>query len=524
MFDAVIQGSPRTNNAVEGWHRAFNSALGANHVTVWKFINMLKREQSLQEAKMEQRIAGVPQQKKRRKYKDLDERNTLDKLKKKSLLIERTQKFVKKYKQPIAYFFCQGSTNSHRLSKMIKNVICEVYSTGLHVVATIRDQGATNEAAIKNLNSVTKAHYLRQNKEYRDDMYEIQSIRNNLLTKNFIFTIDNITYEAKWQHIVDSYRKDSEKENLKMLPWLTDNHVITQKISKMKMNCAAPVLQIFFFFFDQLFDSVNGSYNKIVDGKKYRTAITMISSHFDLWEKSLPVLHSMIFIDSKSQKRPKPPTVKNWEKTIRDLKVIITFLHSKGIKSVLPRNPNQDSLENFFDSSRSIGCRNNNPSCTSFSASYKTLLLNNLMSTHSPGSNCEDDLATSCLTSYQHLFDNSTSERGEGNDSTSEVAESVVSAETVTDNLIKQPEDWDKNLSIANLSLITGKIVKKIQSIKETIFKICILINLNLLTKKHNFKTSLVKPSLHKIENNQKQYTHLNLLTKNITLTSLVKP
>jgi len=100
---------------------------------------------------------------------------------------ERTQKFAnhalvfmvrgitKKYKQPIAYFFCQGSTNNHRLSKIIKDVICEVYSTGLHVVATISHQGATNEAAINNLHSVTKAHYLRQNKEYRDDMYKIQS-------------------------------------------------------------------------------------------------------------------------------------------------------------------------------------------------------------------------------------------------------------------------------------------------------------------------------------------------------------
>jgi len=80
---------------------------------------------------------------------------------------------TKKYKQPIALFFCQGSTN--RLSKIIKYVICEVYSTGLHVVTTISDQVATNEAAINNLHSVTKAHYLRQNKEYRDDMYEIQS-------------------------------------------------------------------------------------------------------------------------------------------------------------------------------------------------------------------------------------------------------------------------------------------------------------------------------------------------------------
>ncbi|KAF0748489.1 Uncharacterized protein FWK35_00021758 [Aphis craccivora] len=160
-------------------------------------------------------------------------------------------------------------------------------------------------------------------------------IRNNLLTKNLIFTIDNITYEAKWQHIIDLYRKDSEMENMKMLPRLTDNHVIPQKISKMKVKCAAQVfsqrvssLMAFLasqkiidvdargtanlcLFFDQLFDSVNGSYNKIVDGKKYRTAITMKSNHFDLWEKSLPVLHSMVFIDSKSQKRQRPSTVKN---------------------------------------------------------------------------------------------------------------------------------------------------------------------------------------------------------------------
>ncbi|XP_022164583.1 uncharacterized protein LOC111029747 [Myzus persicae] len=282
-------------------------------------------------------------------------------------------------------------------------------------------------------------------------------------------------------------------ENLKMLPRLTDNHVIPQKISKMKVKCAAQVfsqrvssLMAFLasqkiidvdaratanlcLFFDQLFDSVNGSYNKIVDGKKYRTAITMKSNHFELWEKSLPVLHTMVFIDSKSQKRQRPPTVKNWEKTIRGLKAIFTFLHSKGIKSVLPRNLNQDSLENFFGSLRSMGCRNNNPSCTSFKASYKTLLLNNLMSTHSPGSNCEDDLATSCLTSYQHLFDNSTSEQGEGNDSTSEVAKSVVSAETITDNLIKQPEDV-QNLTVQTHTYISGYIIKKLN---KTFFKNC---------------------------------------------------
>ncbi|KAF0750550.1 Uncharacterized protein FWK35_00017276 [Aphis craccivora] len=160
---------------------------------------------------------------------------------------------------------------------------------------------------------------------------------------------------------------------------------------------------------------------------------------------------------------------KNKNHKLYCLKAIFTFLHSKGIKSVLPRNLNQDSLENFFGSSCSMGCRNTNPSCTSFSASYKTLLLNNLMSTHSPSSNCEDDLATSCLSPYQHLFDNSTLERGEGNDSTSEVSESVISAETITDNLIKQPEDV-QNLTVQTHTYISGYIIKKLN---KTFFKNC---------------------------------------------------
>lgn len=45
MFNTVMQGFLRTNNAVEGWRTAFNFALEASYnVIVWKFINMIKRE------------------------------------------------------------------------------------------------------------------------------------------------------------------------------------------------------------------------------------------------------------------------------------------------------------------------------------------------------------------------------------------------------------------------------------------------------------------------------------------------
>lgn len=34
---------PRTNNALEGWHRAFLQQVSSHHTSIWKFLNALKR-------------------------------------------------------------------------------------------------------------------------------------------------------------------------------------------------------------------------------------------------------------------------------------------------------------------------------------------------------------------------------------------------------------------------------------------------------------------------------------------------
>jgi len=78
------------------------------------------------------------------------------------------------------------------------------------------------------------------------------------------------------------------------------------------------------------------------------------------------------------------------------------MLQRKGINSLLPRNFNQDPLENMFGAVRSLGC--SNPTCGSFIQAYKTLMLNNLVSPHSPGANCEEDITEGTLTSYKNLF------------------------------------------------------------------------------------------------------------------------
>ena len=43
--------------------------------------------------------------------------------------------------------------------------------------------------------------------------------------------------------------------------------------------------------------------------------------------------------------------------------------------------------------------------CHSFVSAYKTLVLNNLISPHSPGANCEEDFTEGSLTSFKNLFD-----------------------------------------------------------------------------------------------------------------------
>jgi hypothetical protein len=67
-YDATKADLPKTNNSVEGWHYGFNQLLGAHHPTIWKFINGLQKEQSLNELKVEQYIAG------KRIYRDTAEK------------------------------------------------------------------------------------------------------------------------------------------------------------------------------------------------------------------------------------------------------------------------------------------------------------------------------------------------------------------------------------------------------------------------------------------------------------------
>ena len=58
---------------------------------------------------------------------------------------------IKNWKQPIFFNFSLGATKSADIARIIKIIIKKAKDIGLHVIATVCDQGSNNVTAIKSL-------------------------------------------------------------------------------------------------------------------------------------------------------------------------------------------------------------------------------------------------------------------------------------------------------------------------------------------------------------------------------------
>ena len=70
----VVNNLPRTNNHVEGWHNKFANHVGANHPSIWKFLNVLKNEERMHYVSIVQMTAGYLPPVQRAKYRDCTQR------------------------------------------------------------------------------------------------------------------------------------------------------------------------------------------------------------------------------------------------------------------------------------------------------------------------------------------------------------------------------------------------------------------------------------------------------------------
>ncbi|XP_057335420.1 uncharacterized protein LOC130674167 [Microplitis mediator] len=72
-YEAVLNDAIRSNNAVEGWHNAFNGRVRVQHAVIGKIIKNLKMEQNSTEVIVTQIETGLDINNKRRKaYNDID--------------------------------------------------------------------------------------------------------------------------------------------------------------------------------------------------------------------------------------------------------------------------------------------------------------------------------------------------------------------------------------------------------------------------------------------------------------------
>lgn len=155
-------------------------------------------------------------------------------------------------------------------------------------------------------------------------------------------------------------------------------------------------------FLDKLFDSLNSSRKTGPPGKPLKAGVAANSEHITYWYEAIKVLESMKYYCPRTKKFMVVPSIKNLIFTIKGY----IYLCSKIFeiyknKFLVLRVFQQDALENFFGCIRNYAGRETSPSGSHFISCFKSLVVNNFMSSHSPGSNCQEDESEGALSNLQ---------------------------------------------------------------------------------------------------------------------------
>ncbi|CAG9137825.1 unnamed protein product, partial [Plutella xylostella] len=218
-------------------------------------------------------------------------------------------------------------------------------------------------------------------------------------------------------------------------------------------------------FFDELFDSVNGSYygSKKKSWKPLLGPVTPTSSHQKYWTDARKVFKSMKFY-TENGKSGVVPSITNWLQTLENLDLLMKKLATEhNLTSIWIRHFNQDPLENFFGCVRSHGVRNVNPTCAGFEVAFAALLINNLSSNHSPGANCEKDKCVNIKSLRNIFFENRVA--------SSPVPTEIDFRHITSDDIIVGIQFKKNNPKvIAQLEYVAGYVLRKT---KTKVFKNC---------------------------------------------------
>lgn len=255
----------------------------------------------------------------------------------------------------------------------------------------------------------------------------MKCIRNNLLTKDCEYISENGEKRiAKWSDIILTYRIDKSRGSDGFLEKIKDSHVIPDKIKKMRVRYCTQIFSntyakvmllyseqeiesrcktwkmlregvntaIFLKFFNDLFDILNGGiniHNRSTNKETMTSTLTDNSTEEKIWNSAITFLKNMYYIKRTKNDRARPDVLSNFEHTLNGFKLLRSYLKEQEFTSFATREFNQDPLENFFCQIRQHGGRNVNPTCSNFSAYYRSLLIHSCTQYISYKSNCEQN-------------------------------------------------------------------------------------------------------------------------------------
>lgn len=327
------------------------------------------------------------------------------------------------WKQPVAFTLNRGTCSWTDICTYYKKIVRKCINVGIHVVASICDQGGTNIRALSHMIEMSRREAFQRNEELRhnvimiddqkvvvlyDPPHLLKAMRNNLLVKTLTFEVDGTRKIADWKHVELTYQIDRSFNHRRILTKLSDLHVFEKKMKKMKVSYAAQIISHtlasvmslmsrnriksecgekqlpaeaedtaeLLFFMNDLFDSVN---NRCLSTSDEEIVVK--------WNNMLRILKTMKFTVTRKAEKQVPPVLTNLILTLENFILLQKYLRQLGFKNFNPRLFNQDALENFFGQIRQHGMRNTRPDCSNFQHYYKSLHID--IATHDAGFNCE---------------------------------------------------------------------------------------------------------------------------------------
>lgn len=205
-------------------------------------------------------------------------------------------------------------------------------------------------------------------------------------------------------------------------------------------------------FLDKLFDSLNSGQRTGPPGKPLKAAVSKNTEHFHYWYQAIQILNSMKFYCPQKKRLVTVPSLKNLIHTLKGFIYLLkNILLQHKNNFILVRAFQQDALENFFGCIRNYSGQESNPSALHFISSFKALLVNNFMSAHSVGANCEDDSSEGALENLRYFL-------------TSEVLPGIARLDSEIDDIEIPPSvtTYKKTqISRCTITYISGFIARK---------------------------------------------------------------